>query len=44
MMAPDIVQCIARNEHPPHINAERLMRLVPLPEDWQQQRLPLGMA
>jgi hypothetical protein len=32
-----------RGEHPPEVNLERLMRLVPLPVDWQEQRKLLGM-
>ena len=42
-MAPDIVQCIARGEHPRELTAVRLMRLLPLPEDWSEQRALLGL-
>ena len=41
-VAPDVVQAIARGEHPPHLNARRMLRTVPLPIDWSQQRLLLG--
>ena len=40
---PGIVQRIARNEHPPELNAERLIRLSPLPQDWAEQRVLLGI-
>ena len=38
ILAPDIVQRIARGEHPPQCTARRLMRAVPLPLDWAHQR------
>ena len=41
-LAPDIVQSFARGEHPPHLNERRILREVPLPIDWSQQRLLLG--
>ena len=44
MLAPDIVQQIARGEHPGDLSAERLVRMLPLPEDWREQRRLLGMA
>ena len=43
-MAPDIVQRIARGEHPRKLTAVRLMRLLPLPEDWSEQRALLGFG
>ena len=41
-LAPDIVQRIARGEHPPQLNAQRLFSSLPLPIDWNQQRALLG--
>ena len=43
-MAPDIVQRIARGEHPRELTAVRLMRILPLPEDWSEQRALLGFG
>ena len=37
-LAPDIVQRIARGEHSPQLNAQRLIKAVPLPMDWAEQR------
>jgi DNA invertase Pin-like site-specific DNA recombinase len=37
-LAPDIIEAIARGLHPADLNAEKLMRMVPLPEDWAEQR------
>jgi site-specific DNA recombinase len=42
LMAPDIVQRIARGEHPPELSAAKLMRLMPLPHDWGEQKKLLG--
>ncbi len=44
LLAPDIVQRIVRAEHPVELNASRLMQLMPLPEDWQEQRRLLGFG
>ena len=41
-LAPDIVQRIARGEHSPQLNAQRLIKAVPLPMDWAEQRALLG--
>ena len=41
-VAPDIAQAIIDGRQPPELTAERLMRLVPLPMDWQAQRERLG--
>ncbi len=43
-LAPDIVDLIVRGEQPPEITLERLIRLVLLPANWQEQRKLLGMA
>jgi DNA invertase Pin-like site-specific DNA recombinase len=43
MLAPDIVQSITRGDHPPTLNAGRLIRQVPLPMDWAEQRALLGL-
>ena len=41
-LAPDIVQRIARGDHSPQFNARQLIRQVPLPIDWAQQRALLS--
>jgi site-specific DNA recombinase len=41
-LAPDIVQRIARGEHSPQLNAQRLFSELPLPIDWARQRALLG--
>ena len=41
-LAPDIVQRIIRGDHPLEWNAARLIRAVPLPLDWDEQRARLG--
>ena len=41
-LAPDIVQRIAKGEHPSELTAKKLRRLLPLPEDWAEQRALLG--
>jgi hypothetical protein len=43
-LAPDIVDLIVKGEQPVELNLERLMRLVPLPADWAEQRRLLGIA
>lgn len=43
-LAPDIVDLIVRGDQPADLSLERLMRLVPLPGDWTQQRVLLGVA
>lgn len=42
-LAPDIVQQISKGEQPPTLNADKLIRMVPLPADWGEQRKLLGM-
>jgi site-specific DNA recombinase len=44
LLAPDIVQAIARGEQPSGLDSTRLMKSVPLPIDWQDQRVRLGFA
>jgi len=41
---PTIIQSLLAGEQPIELNAERLNRIVPLPSDWKEQRLLLGMA
>jgi site-specific DNA recombinase len=41
-LAPDIVQCIAKGEQPLALDSTKLMKAVPLPEDWGSQRKMLG--
>ena len=42
-LAPDIVQRIIRGDHPLEWNAARLIRAVPLPLAWDEQRVRLGL-
>lgn len=44
LLAPDIAQGIERGEQPMELTANRLVRLVPLPMQWEAQRELLGMA
>ncbi len=44
VLAPDIVQRIMRGDHSPDLGTDRLMRMVPLPLDWVEQRSLLGVA
>jgi hypothetical protein len=43
-LAPDIVQKIQRAEHPLELNAQGLLRVVPLPLAWDEQRSLLGIT
>jgi site-specific DNA recombinase len=43
-LAPDIVQRIQRAEHPLELNAQGLLRMVPLPLAWEEQRALLGIT
>ena len=43
-LAPDIVQRIVRGNHSPDLGTDRLMRMVPLPLDWAEQRILFGFA
>jgi site-specific DNA recombinase len=40
---PGIVQKILQGAHPPELSADRLIRMVPLPENWEEQRKLLGL-
>ena len=40
---PGIVQRILSGDHPLELSADRLIRMVPLPESWVEQRKLLGM-
>ena len=42
-LAPDIVHRIVRGEHSPELTADRLMRMLPLPSAWDEQRKLLGL-
>ena len=42
-LAPDIVHLIVRGEHSPELTSDRLMRMVPLPQAWDEQRELLGL-
>jgi len=41
---PGIVQRILKRDHPEELNAERLMRIGPLPTAWSEQRALLGIS
>jgi len=41
-LAPDIVRRIVKGDHPPDLGTDRLMRSVPLPLSWAEQRSALG--
>ena len=41
-MAPDIVQRLAKGDHPSDLSVKKLMHLLPLPENWAEQRSLLG--
>ena len=43
-LAPDIVARCMRGDHPLVLNAQRLIRMGPLPLDWEEQRDRLGMT
>ncbi len=43
-LAPDIVQRILKGDHPPTLNATRLIRMTPLPLAWAEQRELLGLT
>lgn len=43
-LAPDIVQRILRGDHPLDLNADRLIRMMPLPVAWGEQRTLLGLS
>ena len=41
-LAPEIAFAIAQGDHPPTLTARRVVRNVPLPLDWNEQRAKLG--
>ena len=41
-MAPNIVQRLAKGDHPSDLTVKKLMRLLPLPENWAERRSLLG--
>lgn len=43
-LAPDIVQCIVRGEHPIGLGTKKLLAMAPLPLDWNEQRRVLGFG
>ena len=43
-MDPQIVRRIMRGDHPAELNAACLMKILPLPLAWEEQRALLGMA
>lgn len=42
-LAPDIALRLLKGDHPPGLNAKKLLSLVPLPERWEDQRRLLDM-
>lgn len=43
-LAPDLVERIMKGDHPRELNAKRLLRMLPLPMSWEDQRARLGMS
>ncbi|QTD46339.1 recombinase family protein [Ottowia testudinis] len=43
-MAPDLVKRIGSGDHPASLSADRLLRMSPLPMDWDEQRRVLWMG
>jgi len=41
-LAPDIATAIGQGQHPPKLTARSLIRSVPLPISWSEQRSRLG--
>ena len=41
-LAPEIVLAIANGDHPRQLTAKRLLKSVPLPLHWDEQRARLG--
>lgn len=44
LIAPDLALRILKGDHPPELNAKKLLRMVPFPERWEDQRDLLGMS
>ncbi len=43
-LAPDIVHRLVRGDHPRELTVGRLMKMLPLPLDWEEQRVVLKMS
>ena len=43
-LAPDIVEKISRGQQPAELTSTKLLAMVPLPDNWAEQRSLLGMA
>ncbi len=43
MLTPDIIERIAKGEHPPQLPAKKLISHLPLPADWGEQRKLFGV-
>jgi len=43
-MAPELALRILKGDHPPELSARKLLSLMPLPEQWEEQRQVLGMS
>ena len=43
-LAPDIVHRLVRGDHPRELTVGRLMKMLPLPLDWDEQRVVLKMS
>ncbi|MCX7178701.1 MAG: hypothetical protein NTX56_07995 [Proteobacteria bacterium] len=44
LLSPDLALRILKGNHPPDLNARKLLGLMPLPERWEDQISLLGMA
>jgi site-specific DNA recombinase len=44
LLAPDILESIAKGDQPPELTSHQLIRKVPLPDQWQEQRKLLGFS
>jgi site-specific DNA recombinase len=44
LLAPDIMESIAKGDQPPELTSHQLIREVPLPDQWQAQRKLLGFS
>jgi hypothetical protein len=42
--APDILHRLVRGDHPRELTVDRVMKMLPLPLDWEEQRVVLKMS
>jgi hypothetical protein len=43
-LAPDIAEAVLDGRQPPELTADRLIRMLPLPLTWAEQRIALGFG